>query len=92
MSGETRYNVIYTKLSLRDLRSFTPVIQKRLGVKIEFFMSHEDPLAFARALTEPADAQYRFRVGDYRILFDVEDDTIVIHKIQHRRDAYKKHK
>lgn len=90
MSNPGRYKVEYTKSSLKELRSFTPVVQKRLGVKIEFFLSHPNPLVFARALTEPSDAQYRFRVGDYRILFDVEDDTLIVHKIQHRREVYKK--
>jgi mRNA-degrading endonuclease RelE of RelBE toxin-antitoxin system len=27
-------------------------------------------------------------MGDYRILFDVEDDRIIIHKIGHRKDVY----
>jgi len=35
-----------------------------------------------------ADFGYRLRMGDYRILFDVEDDTIVIQKIGHRKDVY----
>jgi mRNA interferase RelE/StbE len=35
-----------------------------------------------------ADFGYRLRMGDYRILFDVEDDTIVIQKIGHRKDIY----
>ena len=35
---------------------------------------------------EPA---YRLRVGDYRILFDVENDEIIIGRILHRKDSYK---
>ncbi len=35
-----------------------------------------------------ADFGYRLRMGDYRILFDIEDDTIVIQKIGHRKDIY----
>lgn len=35
---------------------------------------------------EPA---YRLRVGDYRILFDVVDDTIMIGRILHRQESYK---
>ncbi len=34
---------------------------------------------------EPA---YRFRVGDYRILFDVTDDIIVIARVLHRKESY----
>ncbi len=31
---------------------------------------------------------YRLRVGNYRILFDIEDDSIIIVNIKHRREAY----
>ncbi len=28
---------------------------------------------------------YRFRVGDYRIVFDIEDTTIIILRVGHRK-------
>lgn len=31
----------------------------------------------------------RLRAGDYRIFFDVTDDTMSIYKIKHRREAYR---
>jgi mRNA interferase RelE/StbE len=35
-----------------------------------------------------AEAMYRLRVGDYRILFDVEGGVIVIRRIGNRKDVY----
>jgi len=35
---------------------------------------------------EPA---YRLRVGNYRILFDIEDDIVIIGRILHRRESYR---
>jgi mRNA interferase RelE/StbE len=35
-----------------------------------------------------SDVGYRLRMGDYRILFDVEQDVIVIQKVGNRRDVY----
>ncbi len=32
--------------------------------------------------------EYRLRVGDYRVLFEVEDEKILIYRIKHRKDAY----
>ena len=32
---------------------------------------------------------YRLRVGDWRVLFDVFPDRIVIQTIKHRREAYR---
>jgi mRNA interferase RelE/StbE len=34
------------------------------------------------------DTAYRLRMGDYRVLFDVETDVIIIRRIKHRKEAY----
>ena len=47
-------------------------------------------MSFAEPLTKPTDAQYRYRIGAYRVLFDVEDKNIVVLLVQHRREVYKK--
>lgn len=31
---------------------------------------------------------HRLRVGNYRVLFDVEENSIIIGRILHRKDAY----
>ena len=33
--------------------------------------------------------EYRLRVGDYRILFEIEGINLIIYRIRHRKDAYK---
>ena len=33
--------------------------------------------------------EYRLRVGDYRILFEVDEDSVIVYRILHRRDAYR---
>ena len=33
---------------------------------------------------------FRLRVGNYRILFDVEDDVLIVVNIKHRKESYKK--
>ncbi|MFB2880390.1 type II toxin-antitoxin system RelE family toxin [Floridanema aerugineum] len=32
--------------------------------------------------------EYRLRVGDYRVLFEIEDNIILVYRIKHRSDAY----
>ena len=32
--------------------------------------------------------EYRLRVGNYRVLFEVEDNTVVVYRIKHRKNAY----
>ncbi len=83
------YRLLYKKSALKSIQKLSPQIRKRLKLKLEFFAFQEDPLSFAKPLTKPTDAQYRFRVGNYRILFDVEKDALIILLIQHRKDIYK---
>ena len=33
--------------------------------------------------------EYRLRVGVFRVLFELDNDRIVIYRIRHRKDAYK---
>jgi len=84
------FRLLYKKPAVKDINSLSPQTRKRLGVKLEFFVSQENPLDFAEPLTKPADAQYRYRVGDYRVLFDVEDSNIVVLRVQHRREVYRR--
>lgn len=79
----------YKKPAIKDIAKLPAIFKKRLSTKLQWYAEQDDPLAFASPLKEPADAQYRFRVGDYRVLFDVEGDTIVILRVQHRREVYR---
>lgn len=33
--------------------------------------------------------EYRLRVGDYRVLFEIENKKIIIYRIRHRKESYK---
>jgi mRNA interferase RelE/StbE len=43
------------------------------------------------ALKLKGETGYRLRVGDYRILYEIDDDEqkIVIYRVRHRRDVYR---
>ena len=84
-----KYILIYKKPAAKDIQKLPLQVRKRLKLKLEWFIAKEDPISLAKSLTKPSDAQYRFRVGSYRILFDVEKDKIIILHIQHRRDVYR---
>lgn len=73
----------------KDLKSMDKVIQKRIIKKLKFFMSQEDPISFAATLVNRKDGDYRWRVGHYRVVFDKNDDVILLLRIQHRSEVYK---
>ncbi|MGH8521690.1 MAG: type II toxin-antitoxin system RelE family toxin [Gammaproteobacteria bacterium] len=33
--------------------------------------------------------EYRLRVGNYRVLFEIQGNTIVVYGVRHRREAYR---
>lgn len=50
----------------------------------------EEPLKFAEKLSDPILGEYRFRIGDYRVIFDIEENEIIILRVGHRREIYKR--
>ena len=35
------------------------------------------------------DPPYRLRVGNYRVLFNIEDSTITVYRVRHRKESYR---
>ena len=79
----------FTTQARKDVKSLTPEIAARIIKKLDYYISAEDPLVYAERLTNYEIGSYRFRVGDYRVVFDLEEDKMVILKVGHRRDIYK---
>ncbi len=75
--------------ALKQLQKLPREIQIRIVKKLDFFCSHDDPIRFAEALVRSELGSYRFRIGDYRIIFDLEDGNIMILLVGHRRDIYR---
>ncbi|TDD36721.1 type II toxin-antitoxin system RelE/ParE family toxin [Actinomadura sp. KC06] len=52
----------------------------------------DDPYRVGKPLVEPLAPQYCARRGAYRVLYLIEDDTVVIAvtMISHRADAYRR--
>jgi mRNA interferase RelE/StbE len=84
------YQLVYKKPAVKEIQKLPEQIKKRLKLKLEWFANQSDPREFSKLLTKPADAQYRFRIGNYRVLFDIEDEKIIILYIQHRREVYRR--
>ncbi len=40
-------------------------------------------------MTDSSLGSYRFRVGDYRVIFDLEGEEIVVLRVGHRKEIYR---
>ena len=84
------YQLLITKQAKRDIEILDTVIRLRIGKKLLYLAAAEDIRSVARALIDSRIGEFRFRVGDYRILFDLVDETtIVVLRVQHRKDVYR---
>ncbi len=80
--------IFYTHKAARQLEDLPRAVQKRIVAKMRFYASRGDPLQFAKRLTDYHEGEFRFRVGDYRLIFDVRNDAIYILKVERRDKAY----
>ncbi len=84
------YELLITKRAKRDIDTLETVVRVRLGRKLRQLAEADDIKPMVRALIDSKIGEYRFRIGDYRVLFDLVDQvTIVILRVQHRKDVYR---
>lgn len=52
----------------------------------------ENPFPVQSRKMKGSESSYRLRVGDYRIIYQVDTDNkmVIIYHVRHRRDAYKR--
>ena len=81
------YKIVITDRAARDVEKLDLITKKRIGEKLKLYSSN--PLNYAKKLINPQIGTYRFRIGDFRLIFDLTDDTIVIIRVGHRKSIYR---
>lgn len=87
------WTINYTDSARRQLRK----LDKQTARRILDFMdariiTQEDPRSNGKALTGPTlGAYWRYRVGDYRVICDIQDGAlcVLVIEIGNRRDVYR---
>ncbi len=87
------WRIEYTESARRTLHKLDPQTAHRiLDFMDERVAVQEDPRNTGRALTGPMrDAFWRYRVGDYRLICDLQDGVrrALVVEIGHRDDVYR---
>ena len=84
--------LVLTIDALRDLSKLPRSTARRITEKMKWYARQDDPLRFAKPLKNIRTGKYRFRVGDYRVLADVQHGIIsilYILAVRHRKEAYR---
>lgn len=80
-----RYELVIARRFFKDLRKIDPHDQERILEALR--QIGQKPYA-GRKVVVAETGQYRWRVGPYRIRYDIEGDIVHVLRVRHRRDAY----
>lgn len=81
-----KYTIEFKSTAVKDLQKINSTDAKKLLNKIELL---EDGLKGDIKRLTNYTPEYRLRSGDYRVLFELIENKIIIYRIKHRKDAYK---
>ena len=84
------YRVEVTRAAYRDLDRLSPDIGGTVLTAIRGLTS--DPRPRQCRKLSGSDNSYRLRVGDYRVLYEVDDNgrLVTVYAVGHRRDIYRR--
>jgi mRNA interferase RelE/StbE len=83
------YSVSFESESITDLDNLDQVVRLRILNKIQWLSVNFDQIT-PLSLTGQWSGFYKLRVGDYRVIYelDIEEQLIIIIRIGHRREIY----
>ncbi len=82
-----KYELLYTKRAAGDIERLDTLARKRLATKI--LLLQENPVEKSKKLLHSTLGTYRYRVGDYRVIFDLDGRRVVILRVGHRKEIYR---
>ena len=82
------YNVEILPSAVRAIRKLPPEAKRRVQAVIEVLRDDPRPPAAKRLVARP---EWRVRTGDYRVLYRIDDDVLIVVVIDagHRREIYR---
>ncbi|NEQ65696.1 MAG: type II toxin-antitoxin system RelE/ParE family toxin [Symploca sp. SIO2D2] len=83
------YTIITPKAVQKQLDALPDEVYDRVAVKIQQLA--EDPRPDGVVKMKGSDNEYRIRIGDYRVRYDINDKELLILLLQckHRKDIYR---
>lgn len=81
------YNVELTRKALKDMAKMPTALEQNIWEHIHALANEPRPHGYKQLKGEDA---FRIRVGDYRIIYEIFDDVllVVVIRVKHRKEAY----
>ncbi|WP_214710439.1 MULTISPECIES: type II toxin-antitoxin system RelE/ParE family toxin [unclassified Exiguobacterium] len=86
------YQVAFERNAQKTLKKMDPQQARIIMAWIKKnLVGTDDPRRHGKGLVANHSGEWRYRIGDYRLIADIQDETItiLILEIGHRRDIYK---
>ena len=80
-----KYSVELKNTAIKDLRDIPRKDAARITEKLKLL--EDDLKGDIKRLTNFT-PEYRLRVGNWRILFEIEGLKVIVYRVKHRREAY----
>ncbi len=83
------YKILIKPSAVKDLDNLIDTDIMKISVRLNQLKENPRPVGIQKLTDKDG---YRIRVGNYRILFEINEKlkTIFIYRIKHRKDVYKK--
>ena len=88
-----RYKLDFSKKSEKQLEKLDRYAQEQISAYIKkyFIDNHVDPRSHGKPLTGKFKGSWRYEIGKYRLICDIQDDIckVLVVKVGHRRKIYR---
>ena len=84
-----KFQIIWSESAAKELKKLDRTVANRIYKKVSQLSETPYHLDVTKMVGDP---YFRLRVGDYRIIFDIQNDMlrVLILKVGHRKNVYKK--
>jgi mRNA interferase RelE/StbE len=79
--------VEWTEDALRDPGKLDPQIRLRVLRKISWLSNNFEAIT-PETLSGEFKGMFKFRIGDWRVIYTIEEQTLLIQFVGHRREIY----
>ena len=82
------YKIVPTPKFAKNFKKLDPFVRKQ--IKSYLNRVTDNPRAKGKALVANRTGQWRYRIGAYRVIVNIQDDELIILALEvgHRRDIY----
>jgi mRNA interferase RelE/StbE len=82
------YRVVFTASAARELKKLPSQVIARMVTRIQSLASNPRPAGCKKL--QGGDREWRIRVGDYRVIYTIDDSKLLVEvtRIRHRKDVY----